>query len=175
MTSRIKVTQIIVKGDGRNPRQRTRLVAPVSIGGELVLNRFHQELQLGVSVWNGGGVANKYGYPAFSECAAAIVHADGRAVVSYDTIAANKITYSGSIAACFHPGLSPLVDGRYRGDGRKTREALRDAWREAAAIWAVCYITEVAAFARCVERGAESSAAADYAAFVLRADKEEMT
>jgi hypothetical protein len=73
------------------------------------------------TVRHGGGVANKYGYPATSQVVFIGATADGRAVVKITAITANKITYGGAIAAVMGDQSRPMCDERF--GGKRTESA----------------------------------------------------
>lgn len=65
---------------------------------------------------HGGSVANKYGYPAQTECAITVALRAERMVLQWcDRAPANKVTYSGVARACLGsmcPHASDIWDGR---------------------------------------------------------------
>jgi len=60
---------------------------------------------------HGGGVANKYGYPAETEGVVVVGYPDGTAVGKVVRLPANKVTLSGVFAAI--SGLRGLFDARF--------------------------------------------------------------
>lgn len=67
------------------------------------------------SVRHGGDVANRYGYPAKTECCVAVALPDGRCVVWVDRIPANKATLAGACSAApwhLYYLLRAYFDGR---------------------------------------------------------------
>ena len=90
---------------------------------------------------NGGGVANKYVYPAHSQVLFVGAAKDGRAIVLTTNLPANKITLGGSISVALGSEARPALDERYGAAAtklareyisRRVAELLQDAtnlWR----------------------------------------------
>lgn len=79
-----------------------------------------------IVVQHGGGVANRYGYPAATEAVVAVPV--GNAVVLFASrLPANKVTHSGAIAAAVSSRFRAIFDGRY-GEAKRAqaRTALYD-------------------------------------------------
>lgn len=91
--------EVRVVGQPLTPRLRVRRVnfdhdAAVEMGREAVTaNKWRSR------AWHGGGVANKYGYPAETEAMVAVASPTGRVAVWWSRLPANKVTTFGAAFA----------------------------------------------------------------------------
>lgn len=107
------------------PGGRRLRVRAVSVAGAVASAR---EKALAEKKWkavcyDGGGVANSYGYSAQTECVLAVSDPRGRVVAWFCRRPANKVTAGGAAAGCFSPAR-PLFDSRYGAAAEHV------AWRE---------------------------------------------
>lgn len=72
---------------------------------------------------HGGGVANKYGYAALTECYVAVVSPRGNVSIWYGELNANKVTLSGVARVTGHDDAAPLWDARTRPGSPREEEA----------------------------------------------------
>lgn len=123
---------MVVMADDRNPRQRARTLRlePTAWGA---IARTRGTAVPGIDVDHGGTVANKYGYPADTECVLAIADAQLRLVYVWaGKIPANKATLSGALRELGPAELElrPIYDRRFAAGGARELAA-----REAALAW----------------------------------------
>lgn len=69
-----------------------------------------------VDVRHGGEVSNGYDFPAETECLVSVALPDGRVCQWGARVPANKVTYSGVLAACLGDWARPIRDPRYSTD-----------------------------------------------------------
>lgn len=113
---------IKIIGDGYLAhRLKVRRVDEVRVG-EAARKRSLEKRVWCVELDHGGSVANKYGYPASTECALALSDPNGLTVVWLSRAPANKITMRGAAEACVI-GAGPLWDLRVR-----SKEKIDTAW-----------------------------------------------
>jgi hypothetical protein len=78
-------------------RRKARRINPYHTISLALLKHYNPDrlMPITVEVEHGGGVPNSYDYPATSQCVGVVIGADGRGIVGYAAINANKITLAG--------------------------------------------------------------------------------
>lgn len=115
---------LIYASDPQTPRLRVRRVDETR-AAELVRNRAVAQNRFVVDVFDGGSVANRYGYPAETECVLVIAGQCGNAVIWCGRARANKVTRRSAAMACL-PSIADifvadLFDLRVNDNSRKAR------------------------------------------------------
>lgn len=93
-------------------RLRERTVDELSVA-RVLLSEHYKNKNFRIRVGHGGGVANKYGYPAESTAVACTKDPNNNVIINMTRIPANKITYAGTVAACLGEDARPIFDERY--------------------------------------------------------------
>jgi hypothetical protein len=136
----IEIVEVVVLCDDRpgHARRKQRIV-PDLRPGTLVPDATWGGWAIEAA--HGGSVPNAYKYRATTEGRACVIAPDGRAVVGYCELNANKVSLVGVVGAALHQRCRPLLDGR-RSDssGRGASwEVMEWAWAAARCLWARAY------------------------------------
>lgn len=115
----------------QKPRLRVRKIDESFIITNAIKDSKRKNIPV-IHVRHGGTVANKYGYPAETECLMVVAFPCGDYCAYSSRIPANKATYSGVARACYGEDAKYIFDNRVSDE--KSRKyfwkIVNDVWKE---------------------------------------------